>query len=307
MSMTIEELFGTLQQAVVGSWRKHLRTAKYGKHVALNDFYEELPDLVDALIEGYMGATGKKIKGYDNIIQSKNMNTLTYLQELKKICKQGYDLLDENEELEGLLDDIVNLINSTLYKVKELSEHQMMDLKDFVLEALNANETNEALVDEAQAKGLTVSLKKDIDSYLRGMNNSDLKVLRDGWKEGDGNAAYDKMMHEMDMYLFAGIPGKFDRYKKIISNYIYGKILDRVGVNEAKKTNLEIGYVVDIIASLFPDIKWYKELKHNAVIDVLEYYALVEELAYNLDVTEDEFYDWIEDNDAALAKELENL
>ena len=143
--MTIEELFGTLQQAVVGSWRKHLRTAKYGKHVALNDFYEELPDLVDALIEGYMGATGKKIKGYDNIIQSKNMNTLTYLQELKKICKQGYDLLDENEELEGLLDDIVNLINSTLYKVKELSEGQVIDLKDYVLEALSDNETNEAL------------------------------------------------------------------------------------------------------------------------------------------------------------------
>ena len=143
--MTIEELFGTLQQAVVGSWRKHLRTAKYGKHVALNDFYEELPDLVDALIEGYMGATGKKIKGFDNIIQSKNMNTLTYLQELKKICKQGYDLLDENEELEGLLDDIVNLINSTLYKVKELSEGQVIDLKDYVLEALSDNETNEAL------------------------------------------------------------------------------------------------------------------------------------------------------------------
>ena len=143
--MTIEELFGTLQQAVVGSWRKHLRTAKYGKHVALNDFYEELPDLVDALIEGYMGATGKKIKGYDNIIQSKNMNTLTYLQELKKICKQGYDLLDENKELEGLLDDIVNLINSTLYKVKELSEGQVIDLKDYVLEALNDNETKETL------------------------------------------------------------------------------------------------------------------------------------------------------------------
>lgn len=154
--MTIEELFGTLQQAVVGTWRKHLRTAKYGKHVALNDFYEELPDLVDALIEGYMGATGKKIKGYDNIIQSKNMNTLTYLQELKKICKQGYELLDDNEELEGLLDDIVNLINSTLYKVKELSEHQMIDLKDFVLEALSDNETNESLVNEAKNAELNI-------------------------------------------------------------------------------------------------------------------------------------------------------
>jgi hypothetical protein len=87
------------------------------------------------------------------------------------------------------------------------------------------------IINEARVKGLTVSLKKDIDSYLRGMNTYDLKVLRDGWKEGDGNAAYDNMMHEMDMYLFAGIPGKFDPYKKIISNYIYGKILDRVGVN----------------------------------------------------------------------------
>jgi hypothetical protein len=222
------------------------------------------------------------------------MNTLKYLQELKKICKQGYGLLDENEELKGLLDDIVNLINSTLYKVKELAESSMIDLKDYLMESLveesceynydakrfnpkdcltwliktklldkysdskyDAEEwaelaqaaaeeaglpldaaervydaayyLNEALTNEA--KGLTVSLKKDIDSYLRGMNTSDLKVLRDGWKEGDGNAAYDKMMHEMDMYLFAGIPGKFDPYKKIISSYIYGKILDRVGVN----------------------------------------------------------------------------
>jgi nitrogen regulatory protein PII-like uncharacterized protein len=135
--MTIEELFGTLQQAMVGTWRKHLRTAKYGKHVALNDFYEELPDLVDALIEGYMGATGRKINGFTNIIQSKNMNTLMYLQELKRICKQGYDLLDDNEELESHLDDIVNLINSTLYKVKELNENEIMDLADFIKEALN--------------------------------------------------------------------------------------------------------------------------------------------------------------------------
>ena len=86
-------------------------------------------------------------------------------------------------------------------------------------------------INEAQAKSLTASLKKDIDSYLRGMDNSDLKRLRDGWKEGDGNAAYDNMMYNMDMYLFGGIPEKFDKYKKIISSYIYGKILDRVGVN----------------------------------------------------------------------------
>ena len=134
--MTIEELFGTLQQAVVGSWRKHLRTAKYGKHEALDEFYKEMPEKVDALIEAWMGAHGKKIGNFENILKSANYNTLSYLKELKKICKQGYDLLDENEELEGLLDDIVNLINSTLYKVKELSESTLIDLKDYLTESI---------------------------------------------------------------------------------------------------------------------------------------------------------------------------
>ena len=185
--MTIEELFGTLQQAVVGSWRKHLRTAKYGKHIALNDFYEELPDLVDALIEGYMGATGKKIKGYDNIIQSKNMNTLTYLQELKKICKQGYDLLDDNAELEGLLDDIVNLINSTLYKVKELSEGQMIDLKDYVNEALNEGR-NEYPYDEKHFNA------KDCLTWLlktKALKQYDSNMTADEWAEMAQAAAED--------------------------------------------------------------------------------------------------------------------
>lgn len=144
--MKIEELFGTLQQATVASWRKHLRTAKYAKHEALDEFYKELPEKVDALIEGYMGAHGKKITKFENIITSSNMNTLKYLQELKKVCKQGYDLLNDNEELEGLLDDIVNLINSTLYKVKELAEsHSYPDLADYI---------NEALVEEKKIEDL---------------------------------------------------------------------------------------------------------------------------------------------------------
>lgn len=135
--ITIEQLFGTLQQSVVSTWRKHLRTAKYAKHMALDEFYNEMPEKVDAFIEAWMGTNGKKIKGYENILQSSNMNTLKYLGELKKICKQGYDLLDDNDELKSLLDDIVNLINSTLYKVKELNEGSFIDLKDFINESIN--------------------------------------------------------------------------------------------------------------------------------------------------------------------------
>lgn len=133
--MTIEELFGTLQQAVVSSWRKHLRAAKYSKHEALNDFYEEMPELVDKLIEDWMGANGRKIKEYTNIIQSKNMNTLKYLTELRRITKQGYVLMNGEKELEADLDSIVALIDTTLYKVKELSENRI-GLTDYLNESL---------------------------------------------------------------------------------------------------------------------------------------------------------------------------
>jgi DNA-binding ferritin-like protein len=223
--MTIEELFGTLQQATVASWRKHLRTAKYAKHEALDEFYKELPEKVDALIEGYMGAHGKKITKFENILKSSNMNTLKYLQELKKVCKEGYDLLDENEELEGLLDDIVNLINSTLYKVKELSEGQVIDLKDYVLEALSDNETNEAL-------------------------------------------------------------------------------------NEAKKVSMDEYTVLDVvnaITAVAPDIKWYKELRHNTVDDVLEYYTIYYDLEKELDADEDDIRDFVADHEDELYNELNDL
>lgn len=144
--ITIEQLFGTLQQSVVATWRKHLRTAKYAKHIALNDFYEDMPEKVDALIEAWMGANGRKIKGFENILQSANMNTLTYLKELKKVAKQGYELMGENEELVGLLDDIMELINSTLYKVKELNESVSVNLSDYINEALNESMKKDAVL-----------------------------------------------------------------------------------------------------------------------------------------------------------------
>ena len=59
----VEELFGTLQQSVVESWRKHLKTSKYSSHMALNDFYDKMPDLVDQLIEDYMADNGIEIEG----------------------------------------------------------------------------------------------------------------------------------------------------------------------------------------------------------------------------------------------------
>lgn len=90
----------------------------------------------------------------------------------------------------------------------------MKDIKDFINEARTS---------------LSAKMKKDIDSYISGMDKSDLKRLRDNWK--DGNTIYDNMMYNMNMYLFGGIPGKFDIYKQMISDYIFSKILNKIGAN----------------------------------------------------------------------------
>lgn len=133
--MTIEELFGTLQQSVVTSWRKHLKTDKYSNHMALDEFYKEMPELVDSLIEDWMGINGK-VEDYKNLLNdSKEMSAIDYLNELKKIANDGRELMNGEKELEADLDSICSQIDSTLYKLKELSESKNKSLKDRLLES----------------------------------------------------------------------------------------------------------------------------------------------------------------------------
>lgn len=132
--ISIEELFGTLQQSTVESWRKHLKTDKYSSHMALDEFYKEMPELVDTLIENYMGIYGK-LDSYKNILTSDNMDTIEYLKQLKDIVVSGQKLMKESE-LKSDMDDILSLIDSTLYKLKELTETHK-SLTKFLKESLS--------------------------------------------------------------------------------------------------------------------------------------------------------------------------
>lgn len=279
--MTIEELFGTLQMSVVATWRKHLRSAKYGKHMALDEFYKEMPEKVDDLIEAYMGAYGKKIGTFQNILSSSNMNTLKYLQELKRVCKEGYDLLDDNEELEGLMDDIVNLINSTLYKVKELSESTMMDLSDFVSEALN--ESRGADLDKrsfdrffgdkfGRDRGLKTTISKSMMALkslkddLEGEYYDMLEKLIDNPEAEFDARSNVKLYHKDGQYGGAEITLTCDNMPKAIINKL-DRAKQAIGIKHGYSANLH-GFGNTQTVNI--GIMWYEDEEENMKGDCIK-------------------------------------
>ena len=140
--MTVEEFFGTLQESVVKTWRRHLKTKKYSNHMALDEYYKEAPELIDALIEGWQG-THDKIEKYDDLLKDKEFDTaVDYLTELRKITKEGRKLVDSSE-LESDTDAILSLIDGVIYKLKELKEGRM-GLVDYLK---SVNESNTRLGD----------------------------------------------------------------------------------------------------------------------------------------------------------------
>lgn len=129
----ISQLFGTLQQSVVNSWKNHLKTSKYAAHMALDEYYKEMPELVDTLIENYQGIYGE-VDDYKNILDF-NEDPIKYLEDLRDICVNSKELLQQNTELESDMDSILSLIDSTLYKLKELTE-SFVSLEDYIKENL---------------------------------------------------------------------------------------------------------------------------------------------------------------------------
>jgi hypothetical protein len=114
------KFFGTLLQSSVIGHIYHLQTRKYSKHIALGSFYDSIVGLTDSLIESYQGANSVIVDGYENTLQ-KGVDPLEYFKSLKNyILAQKIVLFPsspQNTNLLNIVDEIVTLIDSTLYKL----------------------------------------------------------------------------------------------------------------------------------------------------------------------------------------------
>lgn len=101
----------------------HLQTKSFAEHMALGTFYDEIVDLSDALIEDFQGQYGVLQKYESFIIKSyvdKN-TTLAYFDNLKSNVQKLRTTVSEDSNLQNQIDNIITLINSTVYKIKNLS------------------------------------------------------------------------------------------------------------------------------------------------------------------------------------------
>ncbi len=128
--ITVEQFFGTLQQSMVESWKSHLKTSKYSEHIALDEYYSSIVDKVDSLIENYMG-THEKLEDYENLLTLDEYDSIEYFEQLRQIVIDGRELMD-SPELESGTDDILGLIDTTLYKLKNLTESKITPLSKYI-------------------------------------------------------------------------------------------------------------------------------------------------------------------------------
>jgi hypothetical protein len=97
--------------------KAHLNTKSYAEHKALGHFYDDVIELADKFAEAYMGRTGERIGEMPDMKNPKG--------DIAKILKVHMELIEETRgfvakedtPLQNIIDEIVGLYLSTLYKL----------------------------------------------------------------------------------------------------------------------------------------------------------------------------------------------
>ena len=116
------DFVGTLFLARDVAHSVHLNTRSYAKHVALQSFYDEIVDLADTFAEAYQGRHG--LMGQITLMSAvKTNNIVEFLQaSMAELEKCRYEVCQKTDTpLQNIIDEIIGLYLSTLYKLRFLA------------------------------------------------------------------------------------------------------------------------------------------------------------------------------------------
>ncbi len=97
----------------------HLSTDSFSAHKALGNYYSLIIDLTDNYAEAFQGRY-KKIKKYPEEFHQAT-DPVKYLESLSGFVEEARKDLPQDTDLQNIIDDISELINKTLYRLKFLN------------------------------------------------------------------------------------------------------------------------------------------------------------------------------------------
>ena len=100
--------------------REHLKTKSYAQHMALGAFYPAIIELADDVAEAYQGCEGKLLT-IPYIKNTANGSVESILRSHLEWIKKNREKLSDESSIQNIIDEVVALYQSTLYKLKFLS------------------------------------------------------------------------------------------------------------------------------------------------------------------------------------------
>jgi DNA-binding ferritin-like protein len=119
MNHEVDEFVSTLLHTSTVTHFMHWATDSFSKHSALGEYYAKIIDLVDEFAEAYMGSYEQLKKFPDEFHTEKE--PVKYLTSMKNFVQEARKELPQDTELQNLVDEIADLINTTLYKLRFLN------------------------------------------------------------------------------------------------------------------------------------------------------------------------------------------
>jgi hypothetical protein len=111
--------FKALLDAVTSAHLLHLQSRSFSQHSALGDFYSELEDLADGLIESYQGKYGI-VTDYPDGPSMPSNDPISFMTKLSDYVRNTRAGVASDSEIQNDIDTIQSLIDSTLYKLTNL-------------------------------------------------------------------------------------------------------------------------------------------------------------------------------------------
>jgi DNA-binding ferritin-like protein len=97
----------------------HWTTSSFAAHQALGEYYQQIPELVDQLAEAYMGRYGQFTEFPDDYYLPTD-DPVEYMEGIKYFVQDSREIMPDDSEIQNLIDEIAQLIDSTLFKLRFL-------------------------------------------------------------------------------------------------------------------------------------------------------------------------------------------